>query len=108
VNAQETHIRAFIIGPTGDKDAESGSPARLVFEEAVQVLEEVVLPARTALGIEAARADQNRRSGEIPEQICRLLRDSEVVVADLTGANPNVMYELRLRHTTGETHHPAW
>ena len=42
------------------------------------------------------------RAGEIPEQIFRLLRDSSLVIADLTGANPNVMYELGLRHTTGK------
>ena len=40
-------------------------------------------------------------SGEIPEQVFEALRDEYIVIADLTGANPNVMYELGYRHVTG-------
>jgi hypothetical protein len=94
-------MKAFVVGPIGDKDAEDGSPARLAFEEGIQIFEDVVSPACTAFGLEAIRADMISRSGEIPEQIFRQLRDCPVVIADLTGANPNVMYELGLRHTTG-------
>lgn len=94
-------IKAFVIGPIGDKDGEDGSPSRVVYEEGIQVFEDVVAPACTAYGLEAMRADMIARAGEIPEQIFRQLRDCPVVIADLTGANPNVMYELGLRHTTG-------
>lgn len=94
-------MKAFVIGPIGDKDAQDGSPARLAYEEGIQVFEDVVAPACTAFGLEAIRADMISRTGEIPEQIFRQLRDCPVVIADLTGANPNVMYELGLRHTTG-------
>lgn len=37
--------------------------------------------------------------GEITEQVCQRLRDDDLVIADVTGGNPNVMYELGLRHT---------
>ncbi|MGV3581992.1 MAG: hypothetical protein ACO1N8_06775 [Methylophilus sp.] len=94
-------MKAFVIGPIGDKDAEDGSPARLAYEEGIQVFEDVIAPACTAFGLEAVRADMISRTGEIPEQIFRQLRDCPVVIADMTGANPNVMYELGLRHTTG-------
>ncbi len=94
-------MKAFIIGPIGDKDSEDMSAARLAYEEGIQIFEEVISPACTAFGLEAVRADMIARSGEIPEQIFRQLRDVPVVIADLTGANPNVMYELGLRHTTG-------
>jgi hypothetical protein len=40
------------------------------------------------------------RQGEIPEQVVRELRDADVVIADPTDADPNVMHELGLRHTT--------
>ena len=95
-------LKAFVIGPIGDRDAPDGSDARTAYEEGVQVLEEVILPACSAFGVEATRADGIAKPGEIPEQIFRHLRDAPVVIADLTGANPNVMYELGLRHTTGK------
>lgn len=98
-NASE--LKAFVISPIGDKDAEDGSPSRLSYEEGIQVFEEVIEPACTAFGLNAIRADMISHSGEIPEQIFRQLRDCPIVIADLTGANPNVMYELGLRHTTG-------
>jgi hypothetical protein len=60
---------------------------------------EVIEPACEAVGLQAVRADSLTRAGEITEQIFRRLRDDDVVIADLTGANPNVMYELGLRHT---------
>lgn len=95
-------LKAFVIGPIGDRDAPDGSDARSSYEQAIQVFEEVIVPACTAFGVDATRADMISRTGEIPEQIFRQLRDVPVVIADLTGANPNVMYELGLRHTTGK------
>lgn len=95
-------LNAFVIGPIGDRDAPDGSEARLSYEQAIQVFEEVIVPACTAFGVDTTRADMISRTGEIPEQIFRQLRDVPVVIADLTGANPNVMYELGLRHTTGK------
>lgn len=99
---EPNRIRAFIIGPIGDRDADSGSASRTAYEDAIEVLEYVIDPACKALSIEPYRADHISRSGEINEQIFRHLRDSHIVIADLTGANPNVMYELGLRHTTGK------
>jgi hypothetical protein len=95
-------LKVFVVGPIGDRDDPHGSPRRVIFEEAIQVLEQVIEPACIALGLDVIRADQISRTGEIPEQIFRQLRDAHIVIADLTGANPNVMYELGLRHTTGK------
>ncbi|HYG62100.1 MAG TPA: hypothetical protein VEL74_05935 [Thermoanaerobaculia bacterium] len=94
--------KAFVIGPIGDRDGDLGTIERLTWEDAVQVFEEIIEPALQANGFIAIRADKIARSGEIPEQIFRHLRDRELVIADLTAANPNVMYELGLRHTTGK------
>jgi hypothetical protein len=95
-------VKVFVIGPIGDRDESHGSSRRIVYEEGIQVLEQIIEPACTALGLEVLRADQITRTGEIPEQIFRQIRDAHIVIADLTGANPNVMYELGLRHTTGK------
>ena len=95
-------LRAFVIGPIGDKDAAPDEESRRAYEDAIEVLEEVIVPACEGLDVQAFRADTICRVGEINEQIFRHLRDSHIVIADLTGANPNVMYELGLRHTTGK------
>jgi hypothetical protein len=95
-------LTCFVIGPIGEKDASLGSRDRVIYEEAIQVLEEIIQPACGGFGIEPIRADEIATPGEIPEQVFRHLRDSYIVIADLTDGNPNVMYELGLRHTTGK------
>jgi hypothetical protein len=93
--------RCFVIGPIGDRLAPFGSDRRERYEEALQVYEHVILPACAANDLEVIRADGIARVGEITEQIFRHLAEDEVVIADVSGGNPNVMYELGLRHTTG-------
>jgi hypothetical protein len=91
--------RCFVVGPIGDKFALPGTDARQTYEDALEVLTRVILPACTAVGLDPVRADKIQRPGEITEQVCRHLRDDDVVIADVTDANPNVMYELGLRHS---------
>jgi hypothetical protein len=62
----------------------------------------VIQPACTSVHLQALRADEIPRVGEIPEQIITHLRDDQYVVADITNGNPNVMYELGIRHATGK------
>jgi hypothetical protein len=88
-----------VIGPIGNRLAAHGTPERLAYEEAIEALEEVILPACDAVGLNPVRADGLGRAGEIPDQVFRRLRDDDVVIADVSGANANVMYELGLRHT---------
>jgi len=73
-----------------------------MYEDAIQVLEEVITPACAGFALPVRRSDTLAKSGEITDQIFRELRDSDLVIADLTSGNPNVMYELGLRHTTGK------
>lgn len=89
----------FVICPIGDQHADFGKPERIVWEESIALWEKVILPACNRLGVEPLRSDKISKTGEIPEQVFRHLRDSDLVIADLTGGNPNVMYELGLRHT---------
>ncbi|MDG4815935.1 hypothetical protein O7628_10510 [Micromonospora sp. WMMD956] len=93
-------LRCFVIGPIGNRHAEYGTPERDAYEEALEVFDKVIKPACKAVGLDPVRADQIAVPGEITEQVFRRLLEDEVVVADLSGGNPNVMYELGLRHTT--------
>ena len=89
----------FVIGPIGDERAPLGSPGRTVWESSLEIYEGVISAACTFLGIKAVRADQISISGDITDQIFRRLYESDIVIADISGANANVMYELGLRHS---------
>lgn len=95
-------LSCFVIGPIGDRDADLGTAEREAYEQAIEVLERIIEPACAAYEITVHRADTISKPGEIPDQVFRRLRDTFLVIADLTSGNANVMYELGLRHTTGK------
>ena len=63
-----------------------------------RVYGEYVGPALEAAGLEAFRADQEMRAGDILVDMFQELLVADLVVADLTINNPNVWYELGVRH----------
>lgn len=91
--------RCFVIGPIGNKFDPIGSPGRETYEQALEVLEKVIVPACATVDVEPIRADQIAVSGAVTTQVLRHLYEDEIVIADVSGGNPNVMYELGLRHT---------
>ncbi|MGW6947358.1 hypothetical protein [Streptomyces xanthophaeus] len=94
--------RCFVVGPIGDPHAEHGSPEREAYEHHLGIFEQVIAPACEKYGVTAVRADGIAHAGDINEQICRHVVESDLVIADVSGGNPNVMYELGLRHITGK------
>ena len=50
------------------------------------------------LGYEAIRGDHIHQPGMINSQVIERLVDDEIAIANLTGNNPNVYYELAIRH----------
>jgi tetratricopeptide (TPR) repeat protein len=63
-----------------------------------QVYNDAIKPAILAAGLDAIRGDEERTGGIIHAPMFARLLLSEYVVADLTLANPNVFYELGIRH----------
>lgn len=49
---------------------------------------------RPELDVLVYRADEISRPGKITDQIVQAIRDSNAIIADITGDNPNVMWEL--------------
>jgi uncharacterized RDD family membrane protein YckC len=54
------------------------------------------------LGLQTIRVAQYYSSGMILEEIVRSIRDAHLIIADLTGGNPNVCYELGIAHALGK------
>ena len=50
------------------------------------------------LQITVTRADKVLRAGSIHDRMIQFIADADVAIVDLTAANPNVFYELGVRH----------
>lgn len=87
-----TEKPCFVIAPIG----ELGSRIR---ERSDKVLKHIIRPAVAECGYRAFRADEIDQPGIITRQVIRHVVESPLVVADLTGQNPNVFYELAIRHS---------
>ena len=81
----------FVIAPIG-------KPGSNIRKRSDQVLEHIIRPAVESCGYKAVRADEIAEPGMITNQIIRHVVDDPLVIADLTGQNANVFYELAIRH----------
>lgn len=80
----------FVIMPIADMEGyEPGHFSR--------VYEHLIKPACANAGFEAHRADFVAASNYIIIDILRKILDSDMVICDLSGRNPNVLYELGVR-----------
>lgn len=59
---------------------------------------EIFAPAIKDAGMEPLRADELFSTGTVIEQIWEQIQKSKILLADLTGKNANVFYELGLSH----------
>lgn len=86
----------FVVAPIGSV----ASPER---KHSNIVLKFIIKPILDELGFaEPVRADTLSEPGLIGRQIVSQLIAADLVIADLTGRNPNVFYELAIRHATGK------
>jgi hypothetical protein len=97
-SAQKSEIHApvaakvcFVIAPIGDAESD-------VRKRSDQVLKHVISPPVESRGYAPIRADQISEPGMITAQVIQHILDDPLVIADLTGRNPNVFYELAVRH----------
>lgn len=85
----------FVVCPIG----EDGSETRLRSDD---IFENLIEPIAKKHGYDAFRITEVSTPGEITPQIVEAVMESDLVIADLSGRNPNVFYELALRHMIGE------
>lgn len=81
----------FFVSQVGAK----GSAER---DRADEVHDGIVAPVANGFDLEVRRADRDPTPGQVSTQIVKALIEATVVVADLTGRNPNVYYELGVAH----------
>lgn len=91
VAARESLKKCFVLAPIG----EDGSDIRWRSDNA---LKHIIKPVAANCGYEAIRADEISEPGMITHQIVQHILEDDLVIANLTGENPNVYYELALRH----------
>jgi len=89
--AKKTSITAFVVMPFVEKEA--GGRPKGFFSE---VLASLVTPAGIEAGFKVETANR-QGSDVIQSTIVNELLDADLVIADLTDHNPNVMFELGLR-----------
>ena len=63
------------------------------------IMNYIIKPIAEELGYQVERAD-NQYGSVIMSDIIEMLRRADIVIADLTGLNPNVFYELGIRQAT--------
>ena len=81
----------FVISPIGDEGTEEREHANEIYE--------LIEDATRNLEYNCDRADKIDAPGKINTQVLERVVDSDLVIADLTRQNPNVFYELAVRHT---------
>jgi len=92
VTAQNSISRkkCFVISPIGEK----GSPERGTADKVLKHLVRKSLSSE----FDISRADENLNPGAISPTMIASILEADLVIADLSGLNPNVFYELAIAH----------
>jgi hypothetical protein len=83
----------FYISPIGEEASEERRHADFMMEYIIE-------PAVKEFGLSVVRADKMGKPGMIGKQVIQSILYARLVIADLSFHNPNVFYELCLRHAT--------
>ena len=93
----------FVVMPFGSKPV---GKQKVNFDN---IYEKIFKPAINAVALpeggklKAARTDKDFFSGDIGQEMFQYLNRSRFALADITSLNPNVMYEIGVRHAVRES-----
>lgn len=87
-------MKCFIVTPIGNENSDTRRAAD-------GVIDAVVIPVLQSLGFletNISVAHRISNPGSINKQVIKRIIEDDLVIANLTNLNPNVMYELAVRH----------
>jgi len=82
----------FVVMPYGQRPVED------IVVDFDAVFDHYIAPAAAAAGFAVVRSDREVASGVIMPRLFKSIYGAELVIADITYQNPNVYYELGIRH----------
>lgn len=85
--------KCFVVSPIGEEGSEIRSNADKLFKY-------VIKPVCEACEFEPVRVDKLNDANSITQTIIEQLETADLVIADMTGHNPNVFYEMGFRART--------
>lgn len=85
------HKSCFVICPFG-------SPESNERKRSDMLLEYLIFPATKDFKYQVSRADLSAQPGIVTVHVIQHLIEDELVIADISDKNPNVFYELAIRH----------
>ena len=83
--------RCFVMMPFSDPEGYAPGHFRKIYEQIIE-------PAITEAGFKPERVDENSISDSIINKILDGITKYDMAICDLSSRNPNVLYELGLRH----------
>lgn len=92
---EEEQRMCFVVSPIGDE----GSDIR---RNADQLFNHIIKPVCEKCGFDAVRIDHENTPDLITQGILDSLHNYDLVIADLTGHNPNVFFEMGYRTSIGK------
>ena len=84
----------FVISRIGSR----GSPE---YSDSLTVLNYIIKPVLEPLGYEVTRQDSSPANNILKDIVKRLI-EADIVIADISGSNLNVFYELGIRNSAGK------
>ncbi|MCI9141442.1 MAG: nucleoside 2-deoxyribosyltransferase [Lachnospiraceae bacterium] len=92
---EDSQRKCFVISPIGD-------PGSDIRKNADQLFNHIIKPVCEKCGFKAIRIDHENTPDSITQEILDSLYNYDLVIADLTGHNPNVFFEIGYRTSTGK------
>lgn len=95
MKTNEFDSMCFYITPIGSEKSDERDKMEALKEN-------IISPVLETFGLKLVVAHTIDESGSITDQIFERIVHSKLVIVDITGLNPNVMYELAVRHSFGK------